>query len=338
MNDAKTLEMLVFVMQRYVRRTIEGQQIRLSIQLSEQQIQGLLMFLVEGGKSPEQAVSLIKEAQQRALNMGPNVEEGFPWKALAAPAAIIALLLACVWLRDLPLWTVLIAIVLSAAFVFLIWSPRKRAMEDVWRKNRMYSPEEFVKNLPLLAETTSMPLMKLLFGRQLLGTLLIVVAPVVGCVVMACAMLMSGMAAEAYHQAMIAQGNLRSMSGSEGTRFTVYDMDEGRYVREYLTDDSLFAKTADDVRGVLIVDMTTKRVGYYGNDMRDGAYQYIAEIRLYDCKTGQMLDTVKRVEGSDPPSSVRSNVMTGAHNAYGFKPSDAEIGRACGQLIALLGK
>ena len=104
-----------------------------------------------------------------------------------------------------------------------------------------------------------------------------------------------------------------------------------------VTDQELFAETADDVRAVLIVNMTTKRVGYYGNDMHDGAYQYIAEISLYDCKTGETLDAVRRVEGSDPPSSVRSNVLTGAHDGYGFKPSDEEIGRACEQLIALLG-
>lgn len=338
MMDDKVLSTVIeHAMEHYVTRTTErqgsSQVVRSSMNLPQRRVQDFLLYLVGQGKTPDEAVNLIRSAQQNALKSGSST--GNKWAAMAAPALIIVLLLLCIALRDMPLWPLLIAIPLVTGLMWLIWNPRDQVMNDVWQKNRMGQADSILDELPKLQEVAQMPFGELLRKHVLVQALALTLVPALVFVGIAGYMITDSLTSKAYHEAMTANGDLLYVSGSTGDLYTVYDVDEKRYVKAYLAPE-MIAERPEDVRGVLIVDMNTVRVGTYGNDMSAGAYQYVADIELYDCERGVTLMRSERVLGSNPPSTVRSNRFTGPHNAYGLKPSDSEIRTACEKLIRLI--
>lgn len=223
------------------------------------------------------------------------------------------------WLR-----VALLAATLMLFFGFVLllaWRPRNRAMNAAWNTG-----ETLADRLEKLHEIQEMSFMDVIREYQKpQGTVFMVIALV--CILGLPAALGNKLAVEeAFHKEMCA---VVVSADNAGTRYVVYDVDDGMYVDKYLSD-ARQAASASEVRGVLRIDEDERVVGRY--EGQGNAYQRYVTIELVDQKTGQTVMR-KTVYGGDPPRSISVKAGTRNQNGYGSHPSTEDIARTCEDMI-----
>ncbi len=339
--DKHSTRAISFIMQHCIGTNVtrEGdpQNWRATRQVSPACMQDLFSYLIARGMSVEAAFDTLRTCQQSAMRSGPAHGRNFPFALLFVLAGIMILLY-----QEVPFFSaepivprlLLVIIPVLALLMFYYLSPRNSAMEAAWRAHGL-PDRDLEGGIAELTEISRMSLGKLLLTRQRAVAIICILIPALTVVGSAGWIVASTAMADSYHEAMTANGDLLSSTGSGGTRFTVFDAETERYVRDYLPSN-LCAKAPEDVRGVIIMELDSQTVGVYssyGGLVTHGgsAKQYVVNLSLYDCTQGMLFGQTETILGGDPPSSVRSSNLFESH--YGSKPSDAEIREACLRLI-----
>lgn len=338
--DNHLIRAISFIMEHYasveVTRKRNKRTTQVTLQVPSNCIQNLFSYLIGQGMSPEAAVNTIKICQQSAMRSAPSRNKSFPIVPLIYLAGIVIILSQVPFFSAEPVVPRLLLVIapLLALLMLFYLSPRSSAMEAVWRSHGL-PDRDFDGGIAELIEVSRMSFWKLLFTRQRMVAIVCILIPALTVVGSAGYIVSSKAMADSYHEAMTANGDLLSSAGSGGTRFTVFDMETERYVRDYLPSN-LCAKAPEDVRGVIIMELDSQTVGVYSSygglaTHGGSAKQYVVNLSLYDCAQGMLFGQTETILGGDPPSSVRSSNLFESH--YGSKPSDAEIREACLRLI-----
>ena len=101
------------------------------------------------------------------------------------------------------------------------------------------------------------------------------------------------------------------------------------FCRKYISD-KYRADSAEDIKGVLILETDYNVVGHYssGNE----ACKYVLEVTMKEPGLGDILPT-KYIYGGEPPETVRKSVFSWDDKTFGSFPSEKEIREGCDNLI-----
>jgi len=119
-----------------------------------------------------------------------------------------------------------------------------------------------------------------------------------------------------------------SNNKDSGGKYVIYDVKRGMFCRKYISD-KYRADSAEDIKGVLIMETDYNVVGHYssGNE----ACKYVLEVTMKEPGLGDILPT-KYIYGGEPPETVRKSVFSWDDKTFGSFPSDKEIREGCDNL------
>lgn len=324
---------LNFVLKQYMttERFREGLRsgTRASFHMDEESIGAVLKYVMQKNAcTVEAAVQTITKEKNNALQQkarNPKEAGFFSGLLLSLVAAaglgiFAAAVEAGMWVK-----VVLTAAVLAVFFALLLalaWSPRLRAMKAVWKGG-----EPLADKLEKLHEVQEASLMEVIGEYQKpQGVIFAIVA--LACVLGIPAAQGKNLAeAEAFHKTMSA---VTVSADNAGTRYVVYDADEGMYIDKYLSD-TLQARSAEEVRAVVRIQEGKKVVGRY--EGQGNAYQRYVTIELVDQRTGAVAYT-QTVYGGDPPDTISVKSGTRNQNGYGSRPTAENITKTIEAMIA----
>lgn len=238
-------------------------------------------------------------------------------------AVPLAMLMA---IENAGMWLNVVAAALLPLLFFLLftvfaWQPRRRAMESVWKKGGTL--EERIEELHQVQDMT---FLQMVGEYQKPVGVIVAVLALAGAIALPTFVGDKLIKEENFHKTMTA---VTVSSSNRGTRYVVYDVDDGKYVCKYL-NTARQAYLAEDVRGVLRIESGELVVGRY--EGQGNAYKRYVTIELVDQRTGRTVMS-ETIYGSEPPNTISVNVGARNQHGYGSRPSTSEIEQKCESMI-----
>ena len=328
----KTTECAIrYAMSKYCTVTKQGRTNHVEMSVPPAIAQQMLIYLLKKGCTEDNLANTFKRLQQEAMNLANTQAKAGKSNAGLWFFVLLILSMGCalVFVSDLPYFVLPIAVLIAFSIAWLTLSPRSKAIDECWAASNQ---EDILPALETIDKLYATSQWTIAMEKYRTKTLILAAVAIIAFVGTAGLAVTVEVQAAQYHATFSESVDLLHMTGSNGTRFVVYDTDAQRYINTSYLPDEYKAATPDDVAAVLMVDVSKRVVGTYSGG--GNAYQYVYSLSLRSCKDGTEYGSLK-VYGGDPPQTIRTRIFSTNHSATGSKPNDSSLWEACEKLITL---